>query len=132
MGHKAEFDQYRTRESKTPTTIVERRNDHRLVSRTRVPLPHPFHDREIVVKSMWEKLGENAYFFLQVPCEHDGCPELPGFVRVLMRRSIILTKISAKLTRVEMSGSADLGGGVPKRGPPKGRGLWEVGVSPEH
>jgi hypothetical protein len=77
-------------------------------------MPNPFNDREIVFRSMWKKLDENTYFYLNSTCEYNEFPVRPGVVRVDYRRSVKLTKINAKLTRVEMSGSADLGGRIPR------------------
>jgi hypothetical protein len=78
-------------------------------------MPNPFNDRELVLRSMWKKLDENTYFYSQLTCQHDEFPARPGVVRIITRRSVKLTKIHAKLTLVETSGSADLGGGIPRR-----------------
>jgi hypothetical protein len=115
MGHKPEYEKYRTGENKHPSEMGERRSDHSVVSRTTLPMPNPFNDREIVIKSMWKKLDERTYFFSQTTCQQCEFPERPGIVRVIFRRSVMVTKISAKVSRVEMNGSANLGGQIPRR-----------------
>jgi hypothetical protein len=114
MGHVPEFNVFGTRDSENATEIGERRSDHSVVSRTAAHMPNPFDDRELIIRSMWKKLDESTYFYLNSTCEHNEFPVRPGVVRVNFRRSIKLTKINAKLTRVEMSGSADLGGRIPR------------------
>jgi hypothetical protein len=115
MGFNPEYDDYRTRESKTVTEIGERRSDHSVVSRTAVPMPNPFQERELVLKSMWKKLDESTFFCSNLKCDHTDFPARPGIVRVGFRRSMKLTKLGPKLTLVEASASANLGGRIPRR-----------------
>jgi hypothetical protein len=113
MGHNPQFDM--SSDKNNATEIGERSSDHSVVSRTDVPMPNPFNDREIIVRSMWKKLDENTYFYSQLTCKHDEFQERPGIVSVDFNRSVKLTKINAKLTRVEGRGSFNLGGSIPRR-----------------
>jgi hypothetical protein len=112
MGHNPEYRIFLT---DTPSEYGERRSDHRVVQRKPIPMPNPFQDREIVATMMWKKLDENTYFYTQKSCENDEFPARPGVVRASYRRTVKLTKMSARLTRVEMSGSVNMGGVLPRR-----------------
>jgi hypothetical protein len=112
MGHVPHF------QAQTFTTKVvlgERSSDHSLFGKGEIPLPAPFHNREIVSRSLWKKLDENTFFYSQASCEHDEFSRRPGFVRMEFRRSWKLTRIGPKLTKLEGSGSVGMGGVIPRR-----------------
>jgi hypothetical protein len=49
----------------SPLTIIERENDHSVISKMGVKMPYPFQDREVVAKCLWEKIGDGEYFVSQ-------------------------------------------------------------------
>jgi hypothetical protein len=108
------FNQYTTGDG-TQLTIGERRNDHSVVTQQPVSMPSPFDDREILSKSLWMKLDDNTFFVAQTSCENDDFPPQTNRVRVEFMRCFKLTRLGPKLTRLEMLGTADLGGRIPRR-----------------
>jgi hypothetical protein len=95
-------------------TIGERRNDHSVVLKRPIPMPSPFDDREIIAKSIWKKLDDNTFFVAQTSCEHDDFPPQKNRVRVTFVRNFKLTRLGPKLTRLDMIGTSDLGGRLPR------------------
>ena len=97
------------------TVVVERLNDHRVVTRTRIPMPSPFSDREVVVGSTWKKLDKKTFFVAQISCLHPGVPVSPNMIRVHFRQSIKLTSLDSRRTMFEASASLMLGGSISRR-----------------
>jgi hypothetical protein len=108
-----QFNQFTQSGKGNEIAVGERSSDHSVIVRQRVQLPIPFDDREVVGVSLWRKLGENAYFVAQTQCEHVDFPLQRGQVRMSFGRCYKLTRLSAKLTRLEMVASGDLGGRFP-------------------
>jgi hypothetical protein len=94
-------------------TIVERENDHSMVSKMDIEMPYPLQNRELVTRTLWEKVGDGGYFISQTSCGHPACPESPEVVRMVVIRTIKLDQISPSLTDVKSGGRVHLGGFFP-------------------
>ena len=115
MGHVPQFNKHMTGEDDIDIALGERSSDHSLFAKGEIPLPAPFHDRELVSRSLWKKLDENTFFYVQESCEHDEFPRRAGLVRMEFRRSYKLTKIGPKLTKLQGSCCMVMGGVIPRR-----------------
>ena len=115
MGHVPQYNKHMTGEDDIDIVLGERSSDHSLFAKGEIPVPAPFHDRELVSRSLWKKLDENTFFYVQASCEHDEFPRRAGVVRMDFRRSYKLTRIGPKLTKVEASCSMGMGGMIPRR-----------------
>ncbi|GMI39863.1 hypothetical protein TeGR_g2686 [Tetraparma gracilis] len=93
----------------------ERRNNHSLVAGGTLSMPHPFQNRLIVIKTLWEKLDNDTFFLLQVPSTHGSIPSPENVVRTTNMRLMKLTGIGPSLTKCEMVGSMNLNGSIPAR-----------------
>ncbi|GMI25157.1 hypothetical protein TeGR_g8236, partial [Tetraparma gracilis] len=115
MGHLPLYDKHITSENDAKIVLGERSSDHSLFAMAEIPMPAPFHDREVVTRSLWKKLDESAFLYVQASCEHDEFPRRAGVVRMDLRRSFKLTRIRPKLTKLVVSGSMGMGGVIPRR-----------------
>jgi hypothetical protein len=115
MGHVPQYTKHITTEDDFKVFLGERSSDHCLFAKGEIPVPAPFHDRELVSRSLWKKLDDNIFFYLQASCEHDEFPRRAGVVRMDFRRSYKVTRIGPKLTKVEVSCSMGMGGVIPRR-----------------
>ena len=115
MGHVPQYNKHMTGEDDIDIVLGERSSDHSLFAKGEIPVPAPFHDRELVSRSLWKKLDESTFFYVQASCEHDEFPRRAGVVRMDFRRSYKLTRIGPKLTKVEGSASMGMGGVIPRR-----------------
>ncbi|GMI42501.1 hypothetical protein TeGR_g225 [Tetraparma gracilis] len=113
MGHVSQFNKHEN--DATKVVLGERRSDHSVFGKGRVPVPAPLHEREAVTRSLWKKLDDDSFLCSQVSCEHDEFPRRTGVVRMDFRRSYKLTRIGPKLTKLEVSGSVGMGGVIPRR-----------------
>jgi hypothetical protein len=107
--------QYNARFGKVDVVVGERSSDHSMFVMGEIPVPAPFHDRELVTRSLWMKLDEDTIFLAQASCEHDEFPRRAGLVRMEFRRSYKLTKIGPKLTKLQGSCCMGMGGVIPRR-----------------
>jgi len=97
------------------TTVGERCNDRHLISHTTVPMPSPFQDRQLTVRTLWEKLDDNTHFLVQKTCVHQQFPNVEGAVRMSMTRLIKLTKTGEFATKLEIVGRMNLCRSFPAR-----------------
>ena len=113
MGH---VPQYNTHiDDGIKVVVGERNSDHSVFVMAELPLPAPFHDRELVTRALWKKLDDNTFFYASESCENDEFPRRAGVVRMDFRRSYRLTKVGPKLTKLEASCSMGMGGVIPRR-----------------
>jgi hypothetical protein len=89
-------------------------SDHSVTGRVHFPVPTPFSDREMVVRTLWEKLDDDTFFVTQASVEDAAFPRREGVVRATFARAYKLTKISPKLTKFEFEASVSFGGAVPR------------------
>jgi hypothetical protein len=113
MGNGKQFNTLSSR-SKIEVAYKEPDSDHSVTGRVTFPFPSPFSDREIVLRTLWEKLDDNTYFVTQASVEDAAIPRREGVVRATIARTFKLTKISLKLTKLEMKTNASFGGSVPR------------------
>jgi hypothetical protein len=95
-------------------TLVERRSDHCVFMHSKLLLPAPLRDRDSVALALWERLDENTYFVTQTSHDHPACQPSPDVVRLGMVRNMMLTRVGPKLTRLELVGSVQLNGAIPR------------------
>jgi hypothetical protein len=118
MGNVKEFNEFM--ESRVPepsrltSTYKDPVSDHSVTARVYIPVPSPLSDREIVLRTLWEKLDDNTFFVTQASVEDAHFPRRDGVVRMTTVRTFKFTKISPKLTKFEYKGSASFGGSVPR------------------
>jgi hypothetical protein len=111
MGH---APQYATQQSGRLVVMGERSSNHSVVTRVELVIPPPFASREIVVRTLWTKLDDNTFFVTQTAHDHPEFPRRDGFVRMVFARAFKLTRLGAKLTRLDACGNMNLGGSVPR------------------
>ena len=113
MGHAPLFMAATARYKDTGTG--ERLNDHNVVAGGVLPLPKPFSDRQIILRTLWEKLDDDTYFLSQTPCIHRDFPLPENTVRTSNTRLAKLTRTGPSLTRFQGVGFMNLNGSVPVR-----------------
>jgi hypothetical protein len=113
MAHTMQYYNHNMESRDGEFEVAERRNDHHIVARIPVSLPAPITDREFVFESLWRKLGEDTFFVAQTSCKHDEFPLSNAFVRIIFSRNFKLTRLSPRLTKIEIVGMAKLGGSLP-------------------
>jgi hypothetical protein len=114
-GRASQFNEHLFGCDGSAVIIGERRNDHSVVANQPVPMPSPLEDRVIIAKILWKKLDDDTFFVAQGSCEDDDFPPQTHVVRATFTRLLKLTRISPKLTSLEMIGTLNLGGRVPRR-----------------
>jgi hypothetical protein len=103
-----------TSSARTAATYREKDSDHSATFRAVFSVPAPFSDREVVMRTLWEKLDDNTFFLTQTSVEDEAFPRSERFVRMHVERMFQLTRISPKLTRLELRATASFGGSIPR------------------
>lgn len=96
-----------------PVVLGERRNDHSLVQEASIAMPTPFSHRQLVVKTLWAKLGPDTYFVSTVTSEHEDFPPRDKAVKSSLNRLVKLTRVGPSVTLYEAVGNFKLGGRFP-------------------
>jgi hypothetical protein len=94
-------------------TIIERGNDHSLITKFDLKMPYPLLNRQLITQILWEKTGEGEYFFSQTTCTHPACATPRDTVRMDLTRTMKLKQISPSLTSILAIGNVHLCGNFP-------------------
>jgi hypothetical protein len=97
MAYTNQFNTYKTTYG-GGFSIGERSSDHSVIAGGTLPLPRPLQDRQILIKTLWEKLDNDTYLVSQRPVEHESVPLPVNTVRTTTVRVIKLTRITPSLT----------------------------------